>query len=494
MQNNTLFQFFHWYYPGEHLWNDAAAEAGRLSELGITALWLPPACKGSSGKNSFGYDVYDLYDLGEFDQKGSVATKFGTRDEYLRAIEAIHAKNMQVYADVVLNHKAGADETEDVLVHKVNPENRGEVISGDYHIKAYTKFTFPGRGDKYSAFKWDYHCFGGVDRDENKQESGIYKILNEYGTDWQELLGKEKGNFDYLMLSDIEFRNPAVREELIRWGKWYLEMTGVDGFRLDAVKHIPFSFFREWLGALRSGREKEVFAVGEYWKTDDVNILLRYIEVTEGCMTLFDAPLHDHFHVASRKGKDYDLRKILDDTLVKKNPLFSVTLVDNHDTQPLREFDSSVNGWFRPLAYALILLRQEGYPCVFYPDLYGADYHDKGKEGKEVHVKLEPCQQLEKLLLGRKQYAYGLQRDYFDHPNVIGWTREGTDENPSSGCAVLLSNGDEGQKEMETGGRHAGKTFMELTGSRQDKVVIREDGKAVFPVNAGSVAVWVPEG
>lgn len=59
-----------------------------------------------------------------------------------------------------------------------------------------------------------------------------------------------------------------VLEELSRWGAWYLETTGADGFRLDAVKHIRFTFFKDWLGKLRQRSGKPLFAVGEYWKND----------------------------------------------------------------------------------------------------------------------------------------------------------------------------------------------------------------------------------
>ncbi|GAA4313703.1 alpha-amylase [Compostibacter hankyongensis] len=494
MRNKTLFQFFHWYYPPEHrLWEHAAREAAHLARLGITAVWLPPACKGSEGHRSFGYDCYDLYDLGEFDQKGSVATMFGTRGEYLEAIRAFHEQHMSVYADIILNHKGGADEMEEVSVHKVDPENRKKVISDPYKIKARTKFTFPGRQGKYSSFIWDFHCFSGVGRDENTGEYGVYKILNEYGSEWEDLIEEEKGNFDYLMLSDIEFRNPAVREELGKWGVWYLQNTEVDGFRLDAVKHMPASFYRDWLAHLRATSGKELFAVGEYWKSENIDPMLSYIKATEGGMSLFDTPLHHNFSKASHEGARYDLRKIFDHALVKTDPGHSVTFVDNHDTQPLRQFDSHTESWFRPHAYALILLREGGYPCVFFPDLYGAAYHDKMPDGKVHAAELDPCPGLEKLLQARREYAYGLQKDYFDDPHTIGWVREG-EPGKNSGCAVLLSNAGEGVKEMETGKHHAGKTFNDITGNRQDKVTADAEGRASFPVNAGSIAVWIPEG
>lgn len=491
MQNDTMFQFFHWFYPREdRLWKDVVREAPRLASLGVTAVWLPPAYKASTGSISTGYDIYDLYDLGEFDQKGTVATRYGTRQEYTEAIKALHDHKITVLADIVFNHKAGADETEQVMAHKVNPDDRNEVISDDYEIGAFTKFTFPGRGDKYSAFKWDAQCFSGVDWDDNKKEGGVYKILNEYGDTWEDLLGDERGNFDYLMCSDIEFRNEAVRKELKDWALWYLDVTGVDGFRLDAVKHIAVSFFPEWLGEVRSKTGKELFAVGEY--NNSLDLMEAYAEKTNGCMSLFDFPLQHRFHEASWQGRHYDLRTILDDTYVRKDPIHAVTFTDNHDSQAMRNNPSNVREWFRAHAYALILLREEGYPCVFHPDLYGFVLEREDEKGQKRQDRFKAEVFLEKLMMARKCYAYGMQRDYFVHPNRIGWTREGTDEIPGSGCAVLLSNSDEGKIDMHVGVRHAGTRFKELNGLHHALVRINEYGIGTFHVNARSVAVWVP--
>jgi alpha-amylase len=490
MTPGTVLQYFHWYMPNDgNLWKQIKSEAPRLKSLGFTSIWFPPAYKGSGGGYSEGYDVYDLYDLGEFDQKGSVRTKYGTRQEYLDAIDAVHECGMRVMVDVVLNHKAGGDELEKIKVVKVNPENRTKVISAPFEIEAFTKFTFLGRAKKYSEFEWNYMCFSGVDTANNLNEKGIFRILNGYGDAWQTMISDEKGNYDFLMFNDIDFRNEAVRTELISWAKWYWYQKNFDGVRLDVVKHITPSFYAEWLKELRKYTGKEIFAVGEYWAPGFLDLLLKYIEATDGQMSLFDASLHQNFHVASQIKNQYDLRKILDETLVKTMPEKAVTVVDNHDTQPLQALEAPVEAWFKAIAYAIILLRAEGYPCVFYPDLYGAHYKDKDKQGNEQEIWLEKVEELEQLLQARCNHAFGLQRDYFDHPNCIGWTREGDDDH--SGCAVLISNGDDGFKNMEIGNRYAGKKFIDLLGKNPAEVEINDEGWGNFFAPAGSVSVWV---
>jgi alpha-amylase len=114
-------------------------------------------------RHDAGYAVYDLFDLGEFDQKGSVRTKYGTRDEYLAGIKAAQKAGLQVYADVVFNHKLGADDSEEFKATPFNPLNRHEAIGELQEIRAWTHFNFPGRKDKYSKLKWHWWHFNAAD-------------------------------------------------------------------------------------------------------------------------------------------------------------------------------------------------------------------------------------------------------------------------------------------------------------------------------------------
>lgn len=81
-------------------------------------MWIPPACK-AGWHDTNGYDTYDLYDLGEFDQKGGRHTKWGTKEELVAMAETANAHGVKVLFDAVLNHKAAADFSEELMATKV---------------------------------------------------------------------------------------------------------------------------------------------------------------------------------------------------------------------------------------------------------------------------------------------------------------------------------------------------------------------------------------
>ena len=472
--NGTMMQYFESSLKPDHtLWNKLKEDAPRLKTLGVTAVWLPPAYKGADGVNDSGYNVYDAYDLGEFKQKGSIPTKYGTKAEYEAAIKTLHDKDINVYADMVFNNRVGADGFESVSSEEFNEKSRNQMVGEGKTIGAWSKFTFPGRKGKYSDFTWNWTHFGGIDWDTDRAK----KNISEYSGGASD---KDADKYDYLMSAGLDFDNLEVREEFTNWSKWYTNECKLDGYRLDDLVHANKYFFRDWMKAMRENSERELFAVGDYWHWD-VNQLLDYIRACDGEISLFDVPLHFNLHNCSKANGAYDLRTIFDGTLVAVNPLKAVTFVDNHESQPGQLFDSWVDDWFKPMAYALILLRQDGYPCLFYGDY-------KGIPSAKIKSKKK---ELDKLMKLRRENAYGLQHDYFDDANCIGWTREGDDEHPDSGLAVVISDGVGGTKRMYIGKKFAGCHFADAMGNAKYNIKIDEWGYGDFYVNRSAVAVWV---
>lgn len=484
MDNRTMMQYFEWYLPENALhWRRLAAQACALKEAGVNMVWLPPAYKGAAGAGSVGYDVYDMYDLGEFDQKGSIATKYGTRAEYLQAVRELQKQGIAVLCDVVLNHRMGADGTETVMVEEEVSTNRLQDIGGPQQISAWTKFDFPGRKGKYSDFCWNVSHFSGTDWDDAAKRNGIFRFE---GKNWNRETDTENGNYDYLMGADLDTDQPEVIQETHDWGKWYFDTVHMDGFRLDAVKHIGFDFYREWMKDLREYAKqnnggRELFIVGEYW-AKEVDRLTHYLDVTERNLSLFDVPLHFHFLAAATSNGNYNMAELFKGTLTEADPAHSVPFVDNHDTQPGQALYSFIPEWFKPHAYAMILLRDAGVPCVFYGDYYGIP-----------HDGVAPVKCLPMLLKIREKFAYGQEHMFFDDPSIVGFTREGDVEHKDSGIAVLLTDSIGGSKRMYVGTRFAGCRMIDVMAGQKKTVEIGADGYGEFVVDGGAVSVWVTE-
>ena len=220
--------------------------------------------------------------------------------------------------------------------------------------------------------------------------------------------------------------------------------------------------------------------VGEYWNRN-IDTLKKYIDNTNSTIPLFDVALHYNFYEASNCDGNFDFARIFENTLVKKMPSLAVTFVDNHDTEPGQALFSWIPDWFKPLAYALILLRKGGLPCIFYGDYYGIP-------SQNVCAKKD---MLDNLMQLRTNYAYGEQIDYFDDHDIIAWIRTGDDEHPGSGLVVIMSDGPGGGKTMNVGQRLANSTFYDYTGNVKETVYVDNEGNGIFYCNGGSVSVWV---
>lgn len=88
----------------------------------------------------------------------------------------------------------------------------------------------------------------------------------------------------------------------------------------------------------------------------------------------FEIEAYTKFTFPGRKRESYNISKIFEDTLVKIHPEKTVIVVCNHDTQPLQALEAPVDAFIKPIAYSLILFRDQGYACIFYTGLYRAYY------------------------------------------------------------------------------------------------------------------------
>lgn len=285
------------------------------------------------------------------------------------------------------------------------------------------------------------------------------------------------------MFADIDYAHPEVQGDVKNWGAWVSNQLGLNGFRFDAVKHYSKSFLLDLINDVDAKLGHDSFYVGEFWETS-TDDLTAYLGRMRHKFSLFDAPLVENFHRVSTTYRG-DLRSVFDNSLTQVEPYNSVTLVMNHDTQPMQALEIDVDDWFIPLAYALILLRPNGYPCLFYGNIYGI------KGGVENNWRGPSASgKIPDMALARKMYAYGEVNDYFDNPNLLGWVRRGTWDRPY-GCAVLISNAEMGELRMYVGTEHKGEVWTEVLGWQDRQVHIGDDGFGLFSVGNCSVSIFV---
>ncbi len=231
-----MFQAFYWdcfNESGKGNWyNYIADRASGLKTAGFTHFWFPVPCKGSSGNSGMGYDVFDNYDLGEYDQKGTIETAFGSLSELQAAAQACG----NVLPDLVPNHMMGA------------PEQCVDAGDGKSY---WQNFYYP-----HGTFeKGCEHFHPGEPADSD--------------------------GYEYIMGEDVAHMTSYMYDGQKNWASWMKSTIGnVAGFRLDAVKHFSWDMSKTF-GTLG-------MCVGEYW--DSKENILNWMSHTGNYA--FDFPLY----------------------------------------------------------------------------------------------------------------------------------------------------------------------------------------------------------
>ena len=273
------------FFNGDHK-NDGAVDAGDaaafhggdlqgviekldyLQGLGVKTVWLSPVFKMRTAKfHGFGaFHGYWVEDLGK------VEPRFGTLETLRKLSDALHARRMRLVLDFVVNHVGP-----DAPLAREKPE-------------------------------WFHH-------------NGAIR-------DWED--ARQLTDFDVHGLPDLAQEREDVYAYLLEKAQYWIDAVRPDGFRLDAVKHVPLAFWR------RFNRDVKAYAGADFWMLGEVldgrpSVLARYMR--EGAFdALFDFPvafaLKDVFCKGAHMGR---LASVLSEDRVYDDPSKLVTLLDNHD-------------------------------------------------------------------------------------------------------------------------------------------------------------------
>lgn len=305
-----------------------------IRDLGATYIWLMPVHPSPSYHK---YDVVDYY---------AIDPQYGTMKDMETLIKEAHKRNLKVMMDLVVNHTSAS--------HKWFKEAMASTES-PYH--------------NYYVWK----DFESVQNDINKKAASPD---SENLTQWHP--GNDQNyhyyGFFWQGMPDLNFDNPAVREEVFKIGKFWLK-KGVDGFRLDAAKHIftddriedTKKFWEEFTSHMRSVK-KEVKIVGEVW-ADPATIS----SLSSGLPSMFNFGLAGNIADLLNAGNINGFIKFYRDmeTQYSKavSPVEDAILLSNHDMNRIgstleRNEDKS------KLALS-ILMTLPGTPYIYYGEEIG---------------------------------------------------------------------------------------------------------------------------
>jgi alpha-amylase len=343
---------------------------------GYDGLWIPPTNRADSGNYSVGYDLYDRFDLGESCNQ----TLYGTEASLRGMVLSAHTTDIKIYADAVLNHNGFR-----------NKYTTGFEAAGGYPGFALT-FPFDSWGDfhDYSASgDLDGQTSGLIDIDQSKNYQYIRHPVAEdtvnnlpypsisttnarFYPDPAPLVG-DATTFSGFNLTH-PLRGVPTKENatglLLRYIKWMNEVIDVDGFRLDAAKHIPAWFFNNFYDPSlsgkgrpdRSGNSTNPFSFGEVYD-GNISYVGSYTNISQNRDAL-DFPLYFNMYSQLNANGYGDFKSFIYSSVDSyddgdaTNGSMGVQFVEAHDTG----LPSPKNN---NLAYAYILTRP-GKPLIYF--------------------------------------------------------------------------------------------------------------------------------
>ncbi|WP_168119909.1 alpha-amylase family glycosyl hydrolase [Paenibacillus sp. HB172176] len=306
--------------------------ADYFTDMGITALWISqPVENIYSVVNYSGTSITSYHGYWARDFK-KTNPYFGSFTDFENLISAAHAKGLKIIIDFAPNHTSPAMETDSSFADNGRLYDDGTLLAG------YT-------GDTAGIF----HHNGGTDF--SSLEDGIYKNLYD--------------------LADINHNNSQIDTYFKDAIKLWLDL-GIDGIRVDAVKHMPFGWQKNWMSAINE--YKPVFTFGEWFLGANESDPNNYQFANESGMSLLDFQFNQKVRQVFRDNTDtmYGLDSMLTSTAANYNQVNDlVTFIDNHDMDRFKT--GSVDNRQLELALALTLTSR-GVPAIY----YGTEHYQTG--------------------------------------------------------------------------------------------------------------------
>ena len=359
---------------------------GYLTGMGITAIWISSPVENITSidpsNDSAAYHGYwgrDFFQTNDY---------FGSVSDFSEMINAAHANDIKVIIDFAPNHTSTAEYGDMVFPENGNLYRDGTLISG---------FT----NDTQNIFNHESWT------DFSTWENSIYHSM--YG------------------LADLNQMNSTVDDYLKDSIDMWLDL-GVDGIRVDAVKHMPMGWQSNWLSAIYE--EHETFVFGEWFSGSTGNDSEMTGFANESGMSLLEFRLANAIRNTLGSGtmSMQDLYSVMVDREQSYKEINDqVTFIDNHD---MSRFMTLANGNARALENAyVIMMTSSGIPTIYYgSEQYATGDNDPYNRGdmpgfSTTSTAYQVIAKLAALRKSNAAVAYGTTQERWMNSDVLVYER-----------------------------------------------------------------------
>ncbi|MET0423545.1 MAG: alpha-amylase family glycosyl hydrolase, partial [Actinoplanes sp.] len=239
-----------------------------IQGLGTTAIWLAPVFKnrpvqGSGADISAGYHGYWITDFTQVDPH------FGTNADLKKLVRLAHQRGLKIYLDIIVNHTA------DVIQYAENKYDYIDKASAPYQDSQGRAFEDRNYSDgrngfpKVSTQSFPYTpVFPTVADRSVKVPAWLNDPTMYHNRGNSTFVGENSEYGDFFGLDDLWTERPEVVRGLTKIYADWITSTGIDGYRLDTVKHTDLDFWPQFAAGISKAGGKDFFMFGEVYSAD----------------------------------------------------------------------------------------------------------------------------------------------------------------------------------------------------------------------------------
>ncbi len=316
--------------------NGVRAKLDYLVNLGIEGIWLMPINPSPSYHK---YDVTDYY---------TIHPDYGSSEDLRSLINEAHHHGLKVIIDLVISHCSASHPW--FLEACKNPKSQ---------YRNYFVWATDNEIEKMGTRTKD------VAEDSDNVEQ------------WNEIPGQDEKYYSYFSneMPDLNYDSQELRQEVYKIGRYWLKEHGVDGFRLDAAKHIyPDNRIEDsqqfWIEFRKEMEQvkKEVFLIGEVW--DNAEVVAPFLR---GLKANFNFDLSNAITYALQNEYEHSLvqkyLKIVNYYKSITSDFIDGTFIKNHDQN--RILSVLKNNTHKAKLAASLLFTLPGTPFIYYGEEIG---------------------------------------------------------------------------------------------------------------------------